>query len=197
MQLHLPVGIALVVCVAAGGGCSSNTLNGGLPNVCMEFEPDPSCSTAHIVARQGAASTCDAVRIELIAKGDGSLTDVFGAMLSLGRDPEQSFLSSADGSGSFLGADGTSLIVVPSGSSSADPLPIAITRSGVSTGASPTADLNLLITLVLLRFADSGSAPLTLEDGDPGTDDAALLSPGAPPLPKSGITFCGGTLTIN
>jgi hypothetical protein len=173
----------------AAAGCSTSTLNGGLGEVCLEFTPLASCSTAQVVARQGAASTCAEVKVELVLPVAGGVTDVFGATFTLGYDPAETFFSSASEAGSLLGADGAPVIVNPPFSTT-QPVSVVITRSGVTTGADPLATNELLITLSFVRLATSGSAELTLEDGE-------LWSYGQPPVPKPGIAFCGGTLSIN
>lgn len=186
-----------VLLLLAAAGCSSSTVDGGLGTVCLEFTPQASCSGADVVARQGAASTCNEVQVELVLSQASGVTDVFGAKFNVGYDPADTFFLGASGDGSFLEDDGTPLVVFPAGSATQQPLPVVITRSGVTTGASPSAANELLLTLSFQRLATLGSAPLTLEDGDPGTPDAELQSYGTPPVPIAGVTFCGGTLSIN
>jgi hypothetical protein len=163
--------------------------------VCLEFVPDASCS-GEVRARLGTGSTCDAVVIDVAV--DPSATGVFGAKFTLVQDFDHSILfgSNVSAANSFLDDDGAEVLVVAQ-ISETDPetLLVTITRQGVTTpgrdpvaGADPPKDV--LGTLTYVRLGISGSATVTF-------DDAQLFDPGTPPTPKTGVTFCGGTLEIN
>lgn len=182
---------ALAAGVSACGGGSSGGGGGGgmMPNpACVAFAGSTAPSASTVTADDGSGSTCALAEVEIVAT---DVAGVFGAAFTVTFDPAVVQYVSVDTSDSHLRTGGTSLQVLdgnpPAGASE---VVIGITRV-----ASTAVDFVGSQTLCRLRFQRVGGAGTM---SALGFKDERLLDVGNPnPGPIPGVTFSGGTFTVN
>jgi hypothetical protein len=143
----------------------------------------PAPSTA--VARQGAASSCEEVVVDVVLTG---VDDVFAASFDVTFDPSVARYRGSSTAGSRLASDGATVQVLQTIQTGW--VRIGVSRLNVTTGVDFTAPAPLVSLIFLPVGTAPAAAPLTFSS-------TRVLGSETPPQEKPGISWFGGTLRID
>ena len=174
------VALAALVLGSAGGcaGKGEDSKKSGGTSTCVSYEASQSPSPGSVGAQEGAGSRCSQAEVEILVT---DVSDVFAVSFVATFSSSVVRYDGYSDSGSFLGDDGTSLVVVVD--ESVGRVEIGVTRVGVG-GAEAVGSRRLLRLFFSPR--DLGAGALSLED-------AVILDSETPPREKSGILWFGGS----
>ena len=164
-------------------GCGGGDSGGATAAPCLSFVGAQAPAAGRVVARPLAGGgTCAARAIEIVVT---DVNDVFGAQLTVNFDATQVSYGGASSQGSFLTSGGAQVSVQQDGTGGT--VTVGISRVGVSTGVNVTGSQ----VLIRLTFA-----PLAVGSSTLSITSAQLFGSQTPPLPKPGLTWSGGSFTI-
>jgi hypothetical protein len=172
--------VLLFVSTGCGGGDGSG---GAAAAPCLAFVGTQSPAAGRVVARQAAGGSCAARAVEIVVT---DVSDVFGAQFTLTFDATKVSYAGASSSGSFLTSGGVQVSVQEDGAATGT-VTVGISRIGVSTGVNVTGSQ----VLVRLTFA-----PVAVGTSSLSISSAILFGSQTPPQPKPGLTWSGGSFTI-
>ena len=176
-------GVGTIVVAILLAGCSTNEESADvLTGPCLDFAPSASPTSASVVARKGAGSTCDLLEIDFVIT---DVQDVSSVSFDVSYDHGVASLQDVSQDGSFLGS-GLNIQLLTENVAKGE-LQVGAGRIDL-TGVDATGTQHVL-TLTFQRVASSGSGSLTVSNG-------VILGSGNPPVPKSGITWGGGTTFV-
>jgi hypothetical protein len=172
----------LILAHLAGTACGGSGGGGGnLPiPLCLQLQAGVP-SAGSIALAPGTGSTCEVVVVDVLLT---DIDDVFAIEFTLSYDPAIAQYDSVSIAGSALDDDGTSLEILQH--EAAGQVTVALTRLG-ATGIDVTAG-----RAVSVLFSAAGTAGMT---GVVFSDESVFGSE-RPPLEKTGLSWIGGTLTL-
>jgi len=177
----LVLSLASLAPACGGGGGSDGTTT---TTRCIGYSSTPPAA-GQVVGRQGAASACGLVAVEMVAAG---VNDVFAAEFEVNYNPAVMAFDSLSDTGSYLKTGGVTTQTAVG--TSAGKVTVGITRVAPATGINFPASGELLITLFFRRATNSMStAAVTFTN-------ANLLDSGTPPQPIPGVVWINGTATV-
>ncbi|MDX1388433.1 MAG: hypothetical protein R3344_04555 [Acidobacteriota bacterium] len=176
----LATGGLLLAC--GGGGSRSSTMSPA--PVCVSFAAVSGPAQGSVATQEAAASTCEVLAVDLMAT---NVTDLFTASFTATFDSSIVTYEGYDTGGSVLGSDGAQLQVLEQ--TQPGEVSLGITRTGVTDGIDVGAPAALVRVYFRKTSADSGTTDLSYTSG-------SLLGSETPPLPKPGIQWVGGTMTL-
>jgi hypothetical protein len=181
--LSLKALLLVVTSVALAPACGGGDGGTMAPALCLSFTGAQPPAPGRVAARAGSGGSCAARSVELVVT---DVSDVFSGSFTVTFDPARVSFGGASAAGSLLAAGGTQVNVVQTNAQPGS-VTIGIGRIGSSTGVNVTGSQ----VLVRLTFApvSAGTSALGLTGGQ-------LFGSQTPPQPKSGLTFTGGTFTV-
>ncbi|HEX5043031.1 MAG TPA: hypothetical protein VFV75_08995 [Candidatus Polarisedimenticolaceae bacterium] len=173
----------LTAILLVSSGCGGGDGGGGAAAApCLSFVGLQAPAAGRVVARLAAGGSCAARAVELVVT---DVSDVFGAQFVLTFDATKVSYAGASSQGSFLTSGGAQVSVQEGGGGGS--VSVGISRIGVSTGVNVTGSQ----VLIRLNFAPVAAGASTLSLGS-----AILFGSQTPPQPKPGLTWSGGSFTI-
>jgi len=163
-------------------GCGGGDGGGATAAPCLSFVGAQAPAAGKVVARLAAGGSCAARAVEIVVT---DVSDVFGAQLTLNFDASKLAYGGASSQGSFLTSGGAQVSVQQDGTGGT--VVVGISRIGVNTGVNVTG------SQVLIRFT---FAPLAVGSSTLSITSAQLFGSQTPPQPKPGLTWSGGSFTI-
>ena len=165
-------------------GCGGGDGGGGATAApCLSFVGNQAPATGRVVTRLAAGGSCAARAVEIVVT---DVADVFGAQFTLTFDATKVSYAGATSSGSFLTSGGAQ-VSVQEDSTGSGTVSVGISRIGVSSG------VNVSGSQVLIRLT---FAPLAVGTSSLALSNAILFGSQTPPQPKPGLTWSGGSFTI-
>lgn len=171
--------VLLFVSTGCGGGDGSG---GAAAAPCLSFVGTQAPAAGRVVARLATGGSCSARAVEIVVT---DVSDVFGAQFTLTFDATKVAYAGASSTGSFLTSGAQ--VSIQEGNTGSGTVSVGISRIGVSTGVNVSGSQ----VLIRLTFAPRavGSSSLSLSS-------AILFGSQTPPQPKPGLTWSGGSFTI-
>lgn len=178
-----PVLTGLVFVLLLAAGCGGGNDGGIAAASCIGFTGAQAPAAGRVTARQASGGSCAAIFVELVVT---DVPDVFSGSFTLEYDPTSVAVGGATATGSFLASGGARVDVVQSTPASGS-VTIGVTRVQTTTGVNASGSQ----VLVRISFAPVavGSSQLTITG-------AQLFGSETPPLPKTGLTWTGGTFNV-
>jgi len=175
----------LTFLLIASAGCGGGSGGGGgtVSAACANFAGAQAPAAGWVVARAGTGGGCSARVVEFVVT---DVSDVYAGSFTVSFDPTKVSYAGASSTGSFLTSGGVQVSVQQSGAGSGT-VTVGITRLGASTGVNVSGSQ----VLIRLTFAPVAAGTTGLTVGS-----AQLFGSQTPPQPKSGLTWSGGTFTV-
>ena len=173
----------LLATLALAPGCGGGDGGTVTPSICLSFTGAQAPAAGRVVSRQGTGGGCSARFVDVVVT---DVNDVFSGSFTVNFDPARVAFGSASATGTFLAAGGTQVEVVQT-----NPQPGSVTVGISRIGSTTGVDVAGSQVMIHLSFApvSAGTATLTLTS-------AQLFGNETPPQPKSGLTWSGGTFTV-
>jgi hypothetical protein len=172
----------LTAILLVSSGCGGGDGGGAAAAPCLSFVGAQAPAAGRVVARLAAGGSCAARAVEIVVT---DVSDVFGAQFVLTFDASRVSYAGASAQGSFLTSGGAQVSVQEGGGGGN--VTVGISRVGVSTGVNVTGSQ----VLIRLTFAPVAVGASTLS-----LSNAILFGSQTPPQPKPGLTWSGGSFTI-
>ena len=179
MRVAVPVLIGVLL---ASAGCGGGDGGGATAAPCLSFVGAQAPAAGKVVARLAAGGSCAARAVEIVVT---DVSDVFGAQFTVTFDPTQVSYAGASSTGSILASGGAQVSVQQDGTGGN--VAVGISRIGVNTGVNVTGSQ----VLIRLTFA-----PVAVGTSSLAVSNAQLFGSQTPPQPKPGLTWSGGSFTI-
>ena len=174
----------LTVLLFVSTGCGGSDGSGGAAAApCLSFVGTQAPAAGRVVARLATGGSCSGRAVEIVVT---DVSDVFGAQFTLTFDATKIAYGGASSQGSFLTSGGAQ-VSIPEDNTGAGTVSVGISRIGAGTG------VNVSGSQVLIRLT---FAPLAVGSSSLAISNAILFGSQTPPQPKPGLTWSGGSFTI-
>jgi hypothetical protein len=175
--------LPLLPVLSCGGNSSpANTVTP--PSACLEFAPAADPAPGTVVAREGGATTCDRLAVDLII---ADVDDLFTVDFKLSFDPDVLRYTGYDETNSVLASDGEPVTVIDNEQDGV--ISFTITRFGALLGGIDVSGSQFLVRINFAREVDAGVSPLSFSN-------ERLWNSAFPLEQIQGVEWHGGTVTI-
>lgn len=179
----------LVTLGCGGGGSGGGDDNGGVTPTatCISFSAGAGPASGTATSAKGAGSVCTTVIVEVLLT---DVNDVFTVSFDAVFDPDTARYDGFSVAGSHLSSDGAALQVIET--TATGQVSLGITRSNPATGINFAGSQ----TVVKLMFVKASG----VDEGDTASltfSNTHVLGSEQPPVEKAGITWSGGTLSVD
>jgi len=191
---RLTLGLAGLVLLAFGAGCSTGDDAGGFQQSCLTFLATKAPIDGEVTSVWGSESTCDVAEVELVIPGGVDVQNVWAASFDVTYDNSLAVFWKISATDSFLTQDGNPLLL-NQGDDQNGKVVFGVTRTDSTNniGVAPLVASTLIARLFFIRIATGGDAPIEVVNADLWK----VENPGDPPTKiDPPIVFSGGEFFI-